>query len=178
MDKHTRKCFPCLGHGRAFSSGADIGGKVSVLLTHTHTHTHTRTHIRCHIRAHTHVHTRAAGDKVDRAQGCHRVVQVRGYRAGAKDQCVTCCAHAEWQCVICCGDDAPRALTPPPGTAGFSPANQNPTNPDIACKGLTLAFWDFPKPSVVAVHGDALGRVKRVFCVFVGVASKKLGSSE
>ena len=27
----------------------------------------------------------------------------------------------------------------------------------MALKGLTLAFWDFPKPSVVAVNGLAVG---------------------
>jgi len=28
---------------------------------------------------------------------------------------------------------------------------------DLACKALTLAFWDFPKPSVCAVNGLAVG---------------------
>merc|ERR1712166_915163 len=30
-------------------------------------------------------------------------------------------------------------------------------NADLACKALTLAFWDFPKPSVCAVNGLAVG---------------------
>lgn len=40
---------------------------------------------------------------------------------------------------------------------GFSPAFSTPTNPDIALKSLTLKFWDFPKPSVVAVNGLSVG---------------------
>jgi len=32
-----------------------------------------------------------------------------------------------------------------------------PKSNDTACKNLTLAFWDFPKPSVCAVNGLAVG---------------------
>eukprot|EP00656_Telonema_subtile_P018920 TRINITY_DN20278_c0_g1_i1.p1 TRINITY_DN20278_c0_g1~~TRINITY_DN20278_c0_g1_i1.p1 ORF type:complete len:314 (-),score=102.59 TRINITY_DN20278_c0_g1_i1:18-959(-) len=37
---------------------------------------------------------------------------------------------------------------------GMGPAANNA---DLACKCLTLAFWDFPKPSVCAVNGLAVG---------------------
>mmetsp|Transcript_47876 Transcript_47876/g.104157 ORF Transcript_47876/g.104157 Transcript_47876/m.104157 type:complete len:287 (+) Transcript_47876:73-933(+) len=32
-----------------------------------------------------------------------------------------------------------------------------PGDKDIACKNLTLAFWDFPKPSIAAVQGLCVG---------------------
>lgn len=40
---------------------------------------------------------------------------------------------------------------------GFSPGMSNPSSPDMALKSLTLAFWDFPKPSIVAVNGLSVG---------------------
>ena len=40
---------------------------------------------------------------------------------------------------------------------GFCPGTSNPAKPDGALKCLTLAFWDFLKPSVVAVNGLAVG---------------------
>jgi len=39
-------------------------------------------------------------------------------------------------------------------STGFSPGAKSG---DVALKCLTLAFWDFPKPSVVAVNGLAIG---------------------
>lgn len=40
---------------------------------------------------------------------------------------------------------------------GFTPGVTVPARPDIALKCLTLRFWDFPKPMVVAVNGLAVG---------------------
>eukprot|EP00927_Polykrikos_kofoidii_P060763 TRINITY_DN55680_c0_g1_i1.p1 TRINITY_DN55680_c0_g1~~TRINITY_DN55680_c0_g1_i1.p1 ORF type:complete len:297 (+),score=68.12 TRINITY_DN55680_c0_g1_i1:106-996(+) len=42
----------------------------------------------------------------------------------------------------------------PPSSPG---AQKNGEAPDFTLKGLTLCFWDFPKPSVVAVNGLAVG---------------------
>jgi len=40
---------------------------------------------------------------------------------------------------------------------GYSPGFSSPEAPDTALKCLTLAFWDFAKPSVIAINGLAVG---------------------
>jgi len=39
----------------------------------------------------------------------------------------------------------------------YNALKMGPGHGDIACKALTLAFWDFKKPSICAVNGLAVG---------------------
>eukprot|EP00793_Prasinoderma_coloniale_P000338 PRCOL_00005322-RA len=62
------------------------------------------------------------------------------------------CAGADW------AEPRPHVVHLPEDLREAHLARQRaPTQTDIACKSLSLAFHDFPKPSVVAVNGMAIG---------------------